>query len=131
LADVLMRQERWSEVLEVSLDIEDRNCLHFGNRRRKALALCKLGLPEVGLSEFERSKATDRRLAEVCSYCHALIDLGLFDRAWDQLRRAEVLYGRGMIPKAEVPHFREHIDACRARLAEHLADKKPNGFEEL
>jgi hypothetical protein len=133
LADALMRQERWSEALTVSLDIEERRGLDLGNRRRKALALSKLGLPpEVVLSEFNRSNATsDRRLAEICSYCQALIDLGLFDRAWDQLRRAEVTYGRGTIPKAELPRLRERIDACRVRLAEHFAGKKPNGFDEL
>lgn len=132
LADILMRQERWSEALKVSLDIEDRRRLDSGNRRRKALALLKLGLPEVALSEYGRpNTTTDWRLAEVCSYCQALIDHGLFDRAWDQLRRAEVIYGRGTIPKAEMPRLREQIDACRARLAEHFVDKKPNGFDEL
>ena len=131
LAEILMIQERWSEALKVSLDIEDRRRLHSQNRHRKALALWKLGLPEVALSEFHRANTTAGRLADVCSHCQALIDLGLFDRAWDQLRRAEIMYGRGMISKAEAPHLREQIDACRARLAEHFADKKPNGFEEL
>ena len=56
---------------------------------------------------------------------------GLIDRAWDQLRRAEVMYGRGFIPNAEVEHVREQIDACRARLADHFADKKPAGLDEL
>jgi tetratricopeptide (TPR) repeat protein len=132
LAEVLMKQERWSEALKVSLDIEEEWSLDRGNRRRKALALCKLGLPEVALSQLNRSKATTgQRLAEVCAYCQALVTLGLFDRAWDQLRRAEVMYGRGTIPESELPQFREQIDACRARLAEHFADEKPNGLGEL
>jgi tetratricopeptide (TPR) repeat protein len=132
LANALVKQERWAEVLEVSLDIGDRRRLDIENRRRKALALCKLGLPEVGLSELNRVDATSsRRLAEICSYCQALSDLGLFDRAWDQLRGAEVLYGRGTIPEAEGPQLRKQIDLCRARLTGHFADDKPSGFDEL
>jgi hypothetical protein len=130
LADALMRQERWAEALKVSLDIEDRRRLDLGNRRRKALALCQLGLPEVALLEMNLSN-TSQRLPEVCSYCQALIDLGLYDRAWDQLRRAEVLYSRGIMPRDEIPRVREQIDNCRARLAKHFADKKADGFDEL
>lgn len=108
LADTLMTQERWPEALKISLDIEDRYRLNLENRRRKALVLCNLGLPEVALSEFKRPNATTpRRLTDACSYCLALFDLGLYDRAWDQLRRAEIMYGRVMIPKAEEAHFRE------------------------
>jgi len=131
LADVLMKQERWSEVLKISLDIGDRRRFDLQNRRRKELALCKLGFPEIALSEFDRPNTTTERLAWVCSYCHVLIDLGHFDQAWDQLRRAEVLYGGVFIPQAETPHVRKQIDACRARLAEHFGDEKPEGFDDL
>ncbi len=132
LANALMALERWSEALQVSLDIEDRNHLHPENRRRKALALFKLGRPELAFSEFKPSGAKPaRRLAEVCAYCQGLIELGLFDRAWDQLRRAEVLYGRGTIPVDKRPDVRKQIDACRARLAGHFADEKPGGLDEI
>ncbi len=102
LADALMKQERWAEVLDVSFDIGDRCPFDIGNRRRKALSLCKLGLPEVGLSELNRADLTSsRRLAELCSYCQALIDLGLFDRAWDKLRapRCSTAAGRSSGPR--------------------------------
>lgn len=131
LADILMMQERWPEALKVSLDIADRRYFP-GNRGRQALALCKLGLPEVALTVLKGTTGTEeRKLAVVCSYCEALIDLGLFDRAWYQLHRAEVMYGRGAIPDAGMPRLRKRIDACRMRLAEHFPAEKPSVVDEL
>ena len=132
LAEILMAQGRWLEALKVSLDFEERWSLSQSNRYRKALALCKLGMPEVAIAELRRDDCSClRRIDAICAYCRGLADLGLVDRAWDQLRRAEVLYGGGVYPEAERPRLREQIDVCRSRLAVHFVDKKPESFEEL
>ncbi len=136
LAACLMDRERWAEALQVSLEIEDRYPLVLvqANRRRKFLAICHLGRPEVAAAQFFKGSSGNwpgGRIVDLCSYCQMLIDLGLIDRAWDQLRSAEVLYGRGTIQEAERPRFRKEIDACRTRLAEHFADEKPDPLDEL
>ncbi len=134
LAACLMDRERWAEALQVSLEIEDRSPLVQDNRRRKFLAICHLGRPEVAAAQFFKGSAgqgAGGRIVDICSYCEMLIELGLIDRAWDQLRSAEVLFGRGTIPEADRPRFRKEIDACRTRLAEHFADEKPSPLDEL
>jgi hypothetical protein len=129
LADGLMQQQSWSAALEVCFDVEERRILNARNRHRKALALCKLGLPELALAGFHGTPALT--LGQLCEYCQALTDLGLFSRAWDQLRRAEVRYAREVRPDDEREHFRGRIDACRTRLSEHFPEKKGDGLSEL
>lgn len=133
LADALIAQEEWAVALKVSLEFEDRWWSVFLHRRRIALALCHLGRPDAGISQVAPSGEKGQRLRDACSYCHALIDLELFDPAWNQLRRVEAMYGeaRSQLRGEKTLLIREQIDACRARLAGRFADKKPNDLAEL
>ncbi len=132
LADCLLKQERWSEAYKVLLDLGGRKPLHHRLRGRKALALWEMGQPEAALAMFERPTGREpERLPDICTYCQVLIDLGLYDRAWDQLWRAERRFYQTAGKGPEAPNHRGSIDACRARLAEHFAVKKPCGLDEL
>ena len=131
LADCLLKQERWSEAYKVYLDIEKlrpRSGYLYGG---KALALWKMGRPEASLEVFEhRVGASPVDLNDICTYCQVLIELGQFDKSWDQIRRAELRFYRLPLSEADNQNHRESIDACRARLAKHFRAKF-GGLDEL